>query len=138
MKLDQRGTAAYEFCVIAVPFFLLLFAVFDIGRYGMTVQSLQTLADAGARKAMLCSTTATNFMTTKGGTWPSACTGTSLMSTTEMQNAAPFLFFGGFTPSPNVTSGTNSVTVTATTNFRVMISWWRGLNSPSVTTSIPF
>ena len=49
-KLDQRGVAALEFCIIAVPLFFLMFAIFDLGRYAITRQSLQALANAGARK----------------------------------------------------------------------------------------
>ena len=31
-KLDQRGVAALEFCLVAVPLFTLMFAIFDLGR----------------------------------------------------------------------------------------------------------
>ena len=50
-KLDQRGTAALEFCFVAVPLFLLMFAIFDFGRYAITIQSLRALASAGAGAA---------------------------------------------------------------------------------------
>ena len=52
-KLDQRGVAALEFCLVAVPFFTLMFAIFDLGRYAITMQSLRTLANAGARAMMI-------------------------------------------------------------------------------------
>ena len=45
-KLDQRGVAALEFCIVAVPLFFLMFAIFDLGRYAITRQSLQMLANA--------------------------------------------------------------------------------------------
>ena len=48
-KLDQRGVAALEFCLVAVPLFTLMFAIFDLGRYAITMQSLRMLANAGAR-----------------------------------------------------------------------------------------
>ena len=48
-KLDQRGVAALEFCLVAVPLFILMFAIFDLGRYAITMQSLRMLANAGAR-----------------------------------------------------------------------------------------
>jgi Flp pilus assembly protein TadG len=32
-KLDERGVAALEFCLVAVPLFTLMFAIFDLGRY---------------------------------------------------------------------------------------------------------
>jgi Flp pilus assembly protein TadG len=53
-KIDQRGTAAFEFTLCAIPFFFLVFAVFDIGRYAITIQSLQSLADGKARAAKIC------------------------------------------------------------------------------------
>ena len=42
-KLDQRGVAALEFCLVAVPLFTLMFAIFDFGRYAITMQSLRML-----------------------------------------------------------------------------------------------
>ena len=48
-KLDQRGVAALEFCLVAVPLFTLMFAIFDLGRYAITMQSLRMLANAEAR-----------------------------------------------------------------------------------------
>ena len=53
-KLDQRGVAALEFCLVAVPLFILMFAIFDLGRYAITMQSLRMLANAGARAVMIC------------------------------------------------------------------------------------
>lgn len=141
-KLDQRGAAAFEFCLVAVFFFTLMFAVFDMGRYALTAQSLQMLADAGARAAMLCSTKLSDFMTMKSGTWPSDCTGTSLMSPTDMQNAAPFLSAGGYTVTLNVgapAAGAKTVTVTASSTFKMLIPLFGGrLDSPSATTTVPF
>ena len=47
-KLDQRGMAAWEFCLVAFAFFPTLFTIIDLGRYTITLQSLRALADAGA------------------------------------------------------------------------------------------
>ena len=52
-KLDQRGVAALEFCLVAVPLFTLMFVIFDLGRYAITMQSLHALANAGARAVMI-------------------------------------------------------------------------------------
>ena len=59
-KLDQRGTAALEFCLVAVPLFFLMFAIFDFGRYAITMQSLRMLANTGARAVMLSYDATTN------------------------------------------------------------------------------
>ena len=70
-KLDQRGVAALEFCLVAVPLFILMFAIFDLGRYAITMQSLRMLANAGARANMInCYTPAAIANTS-----PSGCTG---------------------------------------------------------------
>ena len=52
-KLDKRGVAALEFCLVAVPLFTLMFAIFDLGRYAITMQSLRMLANAEARANMI-------------------------------------------------------------------------------------
>ena len=39
----QAGTASLEFALVAVPFFLLIVAVTDLGRYFITRDSLRTL-----------------------------------------------------------------------------------------------
>jgi Flp pilus assembly protein TadG len=35
------------------PLFTLIFLIFDLGRYAITLQSLRALADAGARAVMI-------------------------------------------------------------------------------------
>ena len=55
-RLDQRGVAALEFCLVAVAFFTFMFAIFDLGRYAITMQSLRILANAGARAMMIGAT----------------------------------------------------------------------------------
>lgn len=52
-KLDQRGVAAFEFCLVLIPFLMSMFVIFDLGRYAITMQSLRAYANAGARAAMI-------------------------------------------------------------------------------------
>ena len=54
-KLDQRGIAAFEFCMVAAVFFTTVFAIFDLARYAITMQSLRMLANAGSRAVMVSS-----------------------------------------------------------------------------------
>jgi Flp pilus assembly protein TadG len=134
-KLDNRGVASFEFILVFVPLFSLMFVIFDLGRYAITRQSLNALADAGARAVMInCYTPAVIQQNS-----PSGCT-TSPLSTTAQQNAAPFLFSGGLTPTLNVTAGANALTVTASQpSFAMIMSiWGAALNAPSATTTIPF
>jgi Flp pilus assembly protein TadG len=140
-KLDDRGAASWEFILVAVPFFTLVFAIFDLGRFAITLQSLQTLADAGARAVMICY--ANNIGTSYSGTY-TGCDSGNPMTTAAMKNAAPFLYYGGLTPTLGVTStgtaGSGKKTVTASQPaFAMMTSLWgTTFNAPSATASIPF
>ena len=78
-KLDQRGVAALEFCLVAVPFFTLMFAIFDLGRYAITMQSLRMLANAGARAVMINCYDSHKPLHEKK-TLPTGCTGDPLPS----------------------------------------------------------
>jgi hypothetical protein len=140
-KLDQRGVAALEFCIVAVPLFFLMFAVFDLGRYAITRQSLQALASKGARQMMIkCYTPAVIANTS-----PSGCTDiNSYFSDPEKQAIAPFLYGADLTPNYGLTlntvAGTGALTVTASQPGFTMIMpiWGTALNAPSASTSVPF
>ena len=139
-KLDQRGVAAFEFCAVAVAFFTLVYVIFDLGRYAITMQSLRALANAGARAAMVgtagnaCYTDAAIAKTTP------TCSGDPLPSATAKQNVAPFLYAGGLTPTLSMTTGAHAVTVTANQPGFTMLMpiWGAALNQPSASTEIPF
>ena len=137
-KLDQRGVAALEFCLVAVPLFTLMFAIFDLGRYAITMQSLWTLANAGARAIMItCYTNAAIQKTTP------TCSGDPLPSDAAKKAVSPFLYFGGLTPTLNVpATATSPLTVTASqSNFTMLMPiWGPTFNKPNVTasTSVPF
>ena len=134
-KLDQRGVAALEFCLVAVPLFTLMFAIFDLGRYAITMQSLRMLANAEARANMInCYTPAVI-----GNTSPSSCTG-DYLSVAQKQAVAPFLYGGGLTPTVNTAAGAGALTVTASQPGFTMLMpiWGTAFNAPSASTSIPF
>ena len=130
-KLNNRGVASFEFILVFVPLFSLMFVIFDLGRYAITQQSLNALADAGARAVIICYNVTSNSYT--------GCTGDPL-STTAKQNAAPFLFSGGLTPTLAVAASANALTVTASQPGFAMLMpiWGTTLNAPSATTTIPF
>src|SRR3954467_15788937 len=98
-KLDQHGVAALEFCLVAVPLFTLMFAIFDLGRYAITMQSLRMLANAGSREIMV---QRGNLVDAEGpiscyaylvkhNNVPTGCTGDPLPSAAAKQAVAPFL-----------------------------------------------
>jgi len=128
-----------EFSLVAVPLFVLMFAIFDLGRYAITMQSLRTLATAGARATMIQSSTPAVLAKNS----PSGCTG-DYLSAAQKQNAAPFLFSrdGTLTPTMSTTAGAAALTVTASQPGFTMLtpiiwSTWR-FNAPSASASIPF
>lgn len=141
-KLDQRGMAAFEFCLVAVPLFTLMFAIFDLGRYALTMQSLRSLANAGARAAMVgtgtpgtaCYTDASIAKTTP------TCSGDPLPSDAKKQAVAPFLYAGSLTPTLSATTGASVVTITASQPaFKMLMPiWGTTLDAPTTSTTIPF
>src|SRR3954468_11444002 len=108
-KLDQRGVAALEICLVAGPLFLLMFTIFDLGLYAIHLQSLRTLANAGAREMMIKCYTPTVIGVTPSSPWsatntsPSSCTGDPLPTLQAKQDVAPFASIGGHTPTLNIT-----------------------------------
>jgi Flp pilus assembly protein TadG len=136
-KLDQRGVAAFEFCIAAVAFFTLVFVIFDLGRYAITQQSLRALANAGARAVMIgCYT---NAVIQKSS--PGSCSGDPLPTDAAKQAVAPFLYNGGLKPTLNVPSTSSSpLVVTASQPGFTMLMpiWGTVLNAPSASTRIPF
>jgi hypothetical protein len=139
-KLDQRGVAALEFCIIAVPLFFLMFAIFDLGRYAITRQSLQALANVGARKMMIECYTKQVIKNES----PSGCTDiNTYFPDPEKQAIAPFLYGADLTPNYGLTlniTATGALTVTASQPDFTMIMpvWGTALNAPSASTSVPF
>jgi Flp pilus assembly protein TadG len=142
-KLDQRGMASLEFCFVAVAFFTTIFVIFDLGRYAITVQSLRALANAGARAAMVppAGTTAACYTDAAiAKTTPPACSGDPLPTDAAKQAVAPFLYYGGLSPTLSMSTGASSVTVLASQpGFKMMVPiWGTTLNGPSTSTLIPF
>ncbi|WP_245286887.1 TadE family protein [Bradyrhizobium sp. Tv2a-2] len=135
-KLDQRGVAALEFCLISVGLFTFIFAIFDLGRYAITMQSLRTLAHAGARAMMINCYTPNVISKTS----PSGCTG-DYLTAAQKQAAAPFLYSNGSSaPTVSTTAGAAALTVTASqSGFSMMMPiWGAALNAPSASTQVPF
>jgi TadE-like protein len=130
-KLDKRGVAALEFCLVAVPLFTLMFAIFDLGRYAITMQSLRMLANAGARAVMICYDVPNKTY--------AGCTGDPLPSDAAKQAIAPFSYSGGRPPTLAVALGATALSVTASQPSFTMLMpiWGTAFNAPSASTSIP-
>jgi hypothetical protein len=134
-KLDQRGTAAWEFCLVAVVFFTTIFTIFDLARYAITMQSLRALASAGTRATMInaCYVDAAIYKTTP------TCSGDPL-TTAAKQAIAPFLYSNG-SPAPTLgVAGASPYVITAAQpGFNMLMPIWGStLNAPSASIKLPF
>jgi hypothetical protein len=160
-KLDQRGVASFEFLAVAVAFFSLVYVIFDLGRYAITVQSLRALASLGARQMMICCYTPSRLgldptqvpippcptTVTTVPTSPSGCTG-SYLPTVDMKAFAPLLYAGGLTPQLVISAPAGATALTVTASFdtssgkpgftMLMPIWGTALNNPSASTQVPF
>jgi hypothetical protein len=136
-RLDRRGSVTFEFCLVAVAFFTLVFAIFDLGRYLITVQSLRALAGAGAR-AIAINDCYVNAVLKNNA--PSGCP-VDPLSDADKQEIAPFLFAGGLTPTLSAPVGEASpITVTASQPAFTMIIpvWGSSFDAPSASTDVPY
>jgi len=158
-KLDKRGVASLEFVLVATLLFTLMFALIDLGRYVITVQSLRSLASAEAREMMIRCYTSDVI----NSHLPTNCAATDYLSDSYKQTYAPFLYAGGLTPTVSITCAVGTgvtpvptgcavapnialpakgaLTVTASEpDFKMMFQkiWGTALNAPSASTSIAF
>jgi Flp pilus assembly protein TadG len=133
---DQRGTTTLEFGLIAIPFFLVLFGIFDLGFYGITVYSLQTLANETAR-GVIINCYSTDLINSQS---PAGCTADPYPTAAQKQAIAPFLYAGGLTPTVTISPGASALTVTASQpNFTMIMPFWgTALNAPSEAVTLPF
>jgi hypothetical protein len=111
-------------------------AIFDLGRYAITMQSLRTLANAGARQIMIsCYTPAAIAQTTP------ACSGDPLPTDDMKRSVAPLSFVGTLAPTLSAATGGGLITVTASQPGFSMLTpfiWPAAFNGPSASTQIPF
>jgi hypothetical protein len=135
-KLDQRGIAALEFSILAAPFFVLTLAIFDLGRYAITQQSLRALANAGARAWMIDNCYVNSALKKIAPT----CSGDPLPSVAAKKAVAPFLYAGSGAPTLNTAAGGSVLTVTASEpGFSMILPvWGTTFTNPSASTKIPF
>lgn len=135
-KLDQRGVAAFEFCLVLIPLLMSLFVIFDLGRYAITMQSLRAYASAGARAAMIGNCYVEPVLAKQKPT----CS-TADLSTVDKTKISPFLSGAAL----SLTSGSTALTVTAKNDGFVMAMtpltkplWGTSFDAPSASTKIPF
>lgn len=110
-RLGHSGTAAVEFGLVGGIFFLLVLGVMDLGRYYLTLHSLHTVLGDATRTALVD---------------PSF--GGCPASVTEVAAGAPFLQPAALSlcVTRSVSSGLNTITVTASYPFSFILPNWVG------------
>lgn len=129
-RFGSSGETSSEYALIAVPFFLIVFAVTDIGRYFLTVDSVRTLSSELARGTMTYRATSS---LTSVCSLPSS--GTPSVATAE--STVPFLASGNIASatasrSPADSAGVATITASASYSFTFFIANWAGL-APTIT-----
>jgi hypothetical protein len=134
-KLDERGVAAFEFCIVFIPFLMSMFVILDLARYAITVQSLRWYANAGARTAMISDCYVKPALAVPKT--PPTCTTADLAGVDK----PPFL---SASAGLTLTSGDAALTVTAADSAFTMgmtgltrLLWPASFNNPSVSAKIP-
>jgi Flp pilus assembly protein TadG len=130
-KLDQRGVAAFEFCLVLIPFLMSMFVIFDLGRYAITMQSLRAYANAGARQVMIGCYTDRAIDPSKP-----ACSTADLSGVDKPPFVSASATLAVTSQDPlTVTAEDTSFTMSMTALTQPL--WPASFNSPSVSTQIP-
>jgi hypothetical protein len=129
---DRSGATAMEFGIIAVMMFWMTFAIFDLGRYAITLHSLEMLAAESARTEIIC------YSPALAGRPATTCSGDPLSVATK-QTLFPFLYLGGLAPTVTTTLTAPRVVQASQTGFTMIMPFWpAAMKAPSVRTSLPF
>ena len=129
---DRSGATAMEFGIIGVVVFTMMFAIFDLGRYAITLHSLEMLAAESARTQIIC------YSPALAGRPATTCSGDPLSVATK-QTLFPFLYLGGLAPTVTTTAAAPRVVQASQTGFTMIMPFWpAAMNAPSVSTSLPF
>ena len=121
----RRGSASLEFALIALPFFLLLFGITDMGRYLLFSHGVNAISSEAARYMMV--------QIMAGSSFTNGCQ-TSSSVAAQVASAAPYLdqvqlTFCTTTSTITPAGGTpaTKVTVTASYPFQFMLpAAWGG------------
>jgi Flp pilus assembly pilin Flp len=129
---DRSGATAMEFGIIGVVVFTMMLAMFDLGRYAITLHSLEMLAAESARTEIIC------YSPALAGRPATTCSGDPLSVATK-QTLFPFLYLGGLEPTVTTTTTAPHVVEASQTGFTMIMPFWpAAMNAPSVRTSLPF
>jgi Flp pilus assembly protein TadG len=129
---DRSGATAMEFGIIGVVVFTMMFAIFDLGRYAITLHSLEMLAAESARTEIIC------YSPALAGRPATTCSGDPLSVATK-QSLFPFLYLGGLAPTVTTTTTAPRVVQASQPGFTMIMPFWpAAMNAPLVSTSLPF
>ena len=124
-----------EFGIIGVVVFTMMFAIFDLGRYTITLHSLEMLAAESARTEIIC------YSPALAGQAARTCSGDPLdvkASNSSARQLFPFLYLGGLAPTVTTTTTAPHVVQASEPGFTMIMPFWpAAMNAPSVQTSLP-
>lgn len=117
---DRRGTVAVEFAFVGLVFVTLLMGAVDLARYQIFRQSLRSMAEEGARQALILSSVGA---VSGGGCGSTVTAGQLRTAVTTPTNPTPMLTVANLTLSPSCSaaSGLRTVTVTASYPFTFVV-----------------
>jgi hypothetical protein len=127
-----------EFGIIAFVMFMMVFAIFDLGRYAVTLHSLEMLAAESARQEIIC------YSRSLAGLPARVCPGDPLnvqAANSSARQLFPFLYLGGLTPTVTTTvnGGAHVVQASQDPKFSMIMPFWpRSMNTLVARTSLPF
>jgi Flp pilus assembly protein TadG len=128
-----------EFALVAIPFFFITFATFDLGRYFLTQHSLRTLTSELARATLV-------FCAGQSQTSQCNLPATGTQSVASAEAKVPFLAPASFASTPSAArsaadQNTGQMTITASVsyNFSFLLPFWSSLSGPlSETTQLTY
>jgi Flp pilus assembly protein TadG len=135
---DRRGVVAVEFALVGLIFIMLLLGATELARYQFVQQSLRSMAEEAARRALVTSS-ATAVL---GGGCQPVLTGASLVSAvTSPTNPTPMLTPGSLTLAAvcaTNASGARTITVTASYPFTFVVPFLPTMSSLSASAAMTY
>jgi Flp pilus assembly protein TadG len=135
---DRSGATAMEFGIIGILVLSVFFGMFDLGRYAITLHSLNVLADESARQEIICYSPYIAAHNVAAAVASNKCSGDPLIASNK-QALAPFLYYGGLTPTVQTAGGGPHIVTASQPGFTMFMPFWpRAMNAPSTSVSLPF
>jgi hypothetical protein len=120
LRRSRAGTASLEFALVAIPFFSMVIAGADLGRYFLTQHELRTVTSAAARSMLV------------------SCYPLGPSCTSVAAQTVPFL--GSVQPTVSINTGSRIIVITSQHSFTFILPVWTSMNPLTIsdTTSLVY